>query len=209
MSSRQFLSRNLCARSTYICALLRTLSSGIARFAGAMCLLLILPTASADEVSQLAAPSAERANTQLADEMESIKKELLTLRRDLVILEEDLLFPASSQVAVFVSMDVGELFQLDAVTLKINNKEVTHHLYTEKQVEALYRGGVQKLYVGNVKQGKNTVTAFFTGLGPAGRDYRRASTVTFEKTFEPAFVELQVLDSEAKLQPKFNAAAGQ
>lgn len=165
-----------------------------------------LGPAHADELSDA---GSSRASTQLSNEMEDIKEELLGLRRDLVILEEDLLFPASSQVAVFVSMDVGELFQLDAVTLKINNKSVTHHLYTEKQVEALYRGGVQKLYVGNVKQGKNTVTAFFTGLGPSGRDYRRASTVTFEKTFEPAFVELQVLDSQAKIQPKFNATAGQ
>ena len=149
-----------------------------------------------------------RVDTTLNREMESIKKDLLELRRDLVVLEEDLLFPASSQVAVFVGVDTGTFFQLDAVTLKINGREVAHHLYTEKQVDALYRGGVQKLYVGNVKQGENTVTAFFTGRGPAGRDYRRASTVTFEKTFEPAFVELKVVDSEQKYQPEFSAAAG-
>ena len=158
---------------------------------------------------ELAGAAESRGSTQLVGEMEDIKKELLALRRDLVILEEDLLFPASSQLAVFVSMDVGEFFQLDAVTLKINNKEVTHHLYTEKLVQALFRGGVQKLYVGNVKQRKNKVTAFFTGLGPSGRDYRRASTVTFEKTFEPAIVELQVLDKDSKIQPAFKAAAGQ
>lgn len=154
------------------------------------------------------AGSASRVDTSLTREMETIKKDLLELRRDLVVLEEDLLFPASSQVAVFVGIDAGTFFQLDAVTLKINGKEVTHHLYTEKQVDALYRGGVQKLYVGNVKQGENTVTAFFTGRGPAGRDYRRASTVTFEKTFEPAFVELKVTDSQENYQPDFTAAAG-
>ena len=153
-------------------------------------------------------PSAARVDTVLNQEMESIKEDLLELRRDLVVLEEDLLFPASSQVAVFVGVDAGAFFQLDAVTLKINGKEVTHHLYTEKQVDALYRGGVQKLYVGNVKQGENTVTAFFTGRGPAGRDYRRASSVTFEKTFEPAFVELKVTDSQENYQPDFTAAAG-
>ena len=75
-------------------------------------------------------------------------------------------------------------------------------------MDALNRGGVQKLFVGNVKQGENTVTAFFTGRGPSGRDYRRASSVTFEKTFEPAFVELKVTDSEEKYQPDFTAAAG-
>ena len=84
-------------------------------------------------------PSAARVDTVLNQEMESIKEDLLELRRDLVVLEEDLLFPASSQVAVFVGVDAGAFFQLDAVTLKINGKEVTHHLYTEKQVDALYR----------------------------------------------------------------------
>ena len=142
----------------------------------------------------------------LDNEMEDVKKSLLNLKRDLVILEEDLLFPASSQVAVFLSMDVGEFFQLDAVTLKVNGKQVAHHLYTDKQVDALFRGGVQKLFVGNVKQGKNRVTAFFTGRGPSGRDYRRATSVDFQKTFEPAFVELAITDSTAKYQPDFNAA---
>lgn len=165
--------------------------------------------ASAESPETEAAESAPaRVDTSLNRDMESIKKDLLELRRDLVVLEEDLLFPASSQVAVFVGVDAGTFFQLDAVTLKINGKEVTHHLYTEKQVDALYRGGVQKLFTGNVKQGENTVTAFFTGRGPAGRDYRRASTVTFEKTFEPAFVELKITDSEENYQPDFSAAAG-
>jgi len=142
----------------------------------------------------------------LDNEMEDVKRALLDLKRDLIILEEDLLFPASTQVAVFLSMDVGEFFQLDSVTLKINGREVTHHLYTDKQVDALYRGGVQKLYVGNVKQGKNRITAFFTGRGPSGRDYRRATTVEFDKSFEPAFVELAISDSTAKYQPAFSAA---
>ena len=60
--------------------------------------------------------------------------------------------------------------------------------------------------MGNVKQGKNRVTAFFTGRGPSGRDYRRATTVEFEKSFEPTFVELAIADSEAKYQPEFSAS---
>ena len=155
------------------------------------------------EVDVAASPDGDGA---LAGSMEDIKRSLLDLKRDLAILEEDLLFPASSQVSIFLSMDVGEFFQLDAVTLKINGREVSHHLYTENQVDALFRGGVQKLYLGNVKQGKNRVTAFFTGRGPAGRDYKRATTVEFEKTFEPAFVELKISDSTAKYQPEFQSS---
>jgi hypothetical protein len=103
-------------------------------------------------------------------------------------------------------MDLGEFFQLDSVTLKLNGKEVAHHLYTDKQVDALYRGGIQKLYIGNVKQGNNRITAFFTGRGPSGRDYRRATSVAFDKSFEPTFVELAIADSTAKYQPEFSAA---
>lgn len=141
-----------------------------------------------------------------ADDLEAVKQELLALKRDLVILEEDLLFPASSQVAVFLSMDVGEFFALDAVTVKLDGEEVTHHLYTERQIGALLRGGVQKLYLGNVQQGKHRLTAFFTGRGPSERDYRRAATVEFEKSFEPTFIELAIRDSESKYQPEFSAA---
>lgn len=149
---------------------------------------------------------AEESHTnQLDEEMEDVKKALVELKRDLVILEEDLLFPASSQVSVFLSMDAGKLFQLDAVSLKLNGKEVTHHLYTEKQVDALHRGGVQKLFVGNVKQGENRVTAFFTGRGPSGRDFRRATTVEFNKGFEPTFIALAISDETADYQPEFVA----
>jgi hypothetical protein len=142
-------------------------------------------------------------------QMEDIKLSLVRLKRDLVVLEEDLLFPASSQVAVFLAMDLGEFFALDAVTLKLNGKEVSHYLYTDKQVDALFRGGVQRLFVGNVRQGSNRLTAFFTGRGPSGRDYRRATTVEFDKTFEPAFVELKITDSTAKYQPEFVAIVSQ
>lgn len=159
-----------------------------------------------DDTAAASEPASAAAPVALDSDLERVKKNLLKLKRDLVILEEDLLFPASSQVAVFLSMDIGELFQLDAVSVKLNGKEVAHHLYTDRQVDALYRGGVQKLFIGNVKQGHNRLTAFFTGRGPSGRDYRRATTVEFEKSFEPAFVELAISDSGAKYQPEFSAA---
>jgi hypothetical protein len=136
---------------------------------------------------------------------QSLEAELLQLNARLQLLEEDLLYPASSRVAIYLSMDLGELFALDAVTLKLNGKDVTHHLYTERQVNALYKGGVQKLYVGNAKQGMNRLTAFFTGKGPHDRDYKRATTLEFEQSFEPVFVELLVTDDTGSQQPEFVA----
>ncbi len=98
--------------------------------------------------------------------MQSLRREVVDLNRDLFMLEEDLLFPASTQVAVFVSMDVGTFFALDSVQLKVDDKEVANYLYTEREQDALKRGGVQRLWLGNMKAGEHEVTAFFTGQGP-------------------------------------------
>lgn len=138
---------------------------------------------------------------------QALEAQLLQLDTELRLLEEDLLYPASSRVAVYLSMDLGELFSLDAVTLKLNGKEVAHHLYTEREVNALYKGGIQKLYVGNARQGINQLTAFFIGTGPHARDYKRATSLSFEQTFEPIFVELSITDETDSQQPEFTAAA--
>lgn len=146
-------------------------------------------------------------DTDLAGEMETLKQALVNLNRDLFILEEDLLFPSSTQVAVYLSMDVGEYFKLDSVELKIDGKLATHYLYTDRQVNALYKGGVQRLYVGNVNQGTREITAFFIGTGPENRPYKRAVNLAFDKDDEAATIELKIIDSTSKQQPTFSAIA--
>ncbi len=104
-----------------------------------------------------AAGSAAEApvdRSALDAEVQSLRREVVDLNRDLFMLEEDLLFPASTQVAVFVSMDVGTFFALDSVQLKVDDKEVANYLYTEREQEALKRGGVQRLWLGNLKAGR-------------------------------------------------------
>lgn len=146
--------------------------------------------------------SAETLRT-LDEQAQDIKSELLALNRDLFILEEELLFPANTQVAVFVSVDVGEFFALDSVALKLNGKEVGNYLYTEKEVAALHRGGVQRLYTGNLRAGEHELVAVMTGKGPHGRDYKRGATLSFEKKLGAKYLELRVRDSEQRLQPEF------
>ena len=135
--------------------------------------------------------------------IQSLKQEAMDLNRDLLVLEEELLFPASTQVAVFVSVDVGALFDLDSVELKLDDSVVTSYLYTEREVRALHRGGVQRLYMGNLRTGKHELVAVFIGKGPKGRDYRRGTTLKFEKGTDPKYIELQIRDDTHGLQPDF------
>lgn len=139
----------------------------------------------------------------LDEEVQALKKLAVDLNRDLFLLEEELLFPASTQVSVFVSMDVGEFFALDSIELKLDGKDVASYLYTDREVDALYRGGVQRLFAGNVRAGEHELVAFFTGQGPHERAYRRGATLKFEKGIGPKYIELKISDRESRLQPEF------
>ncbi|MCE7902681.1 MAG: AraC family transcriptional regulator [Gammaproteobacteria bacterium PRO9] len=146
-----------------------------------------------------ATPAARSVDT----EVQSLKDQVLDLNRELFLLEEELLFPANTQVAVFVSMDVGDFFGLDSVQLRIDDKPVSKYLYTAREVKALQRGGVHRLYLGNLKTGEHELTATFTGEGPHERDYRRGTTLKIEKGIGAKFVELRISDRESKQQPEF------
>jgi hypothetical protein len=114
-----------------------------------------------------------------------------------------LLFPANTQVALYVSMDVGAFFALDSVTVKIDNKEVKNYLYTAREADALLKGGVQQIYLGNLKVGRHELVAFFTGKGPQERDYKRGATISFDKGVGAKYLELKITDRVAKHQPEF------
>ena len=108
------------------------------------------------------------ADTRALDEtVQDLKKDVVDLNKELFVLEEELLFPANTQVAVFVSMDIGEFFALDSLSLKIDNKEVANYMYTPREAEALLKGGVHRVYLGNLKVGEHQLVAFFSGKGPS------------------------------------------
>ncbi|MCX8115242.1 MAG: AraC family transcriptional regulator [Burkholderiaceae bacterium] len=153
--------------------------------------------------------AAQTTTANLDDRIQDVKGDVIRLNRDLMVLEEELLFPANTQVAIFVSMDVGRLFSLDSVKIKLDDKDVANYLYTPAEVQALHRGGVQRIYVGNLKAGSHELVAFFTGKGPHDRDYKRGATIRFDKSTEPKYIELQIKDSTGKLQPEFEVKVWQ
>lgn len=166
----------------------------------------IVALAAASSVPVLA-QSGDADDQSVAESVESLKKKVIRLNRDLFILEEDLLFPASTQFAVFVSLDTGQFLKLDAIKLKVDGEVVASYLYTERQVKALERGGMQRLYVGNLKTGTHEVTAFVEGIGPDNRAYKQAATVDFEKDTGTAALEIRIQDRSSDYQPSVSIVA--
>ena len=180
--------------SPLVCRLAgRCLTAKVALLAGFLAL-TVTPVA----FSQSAAPAAP-----VDEQVQSLKSDVLDLNRDLFVLEQELLYPANTQVAVFVSVDAGTFFALDSVQLKIDGKEVADYLYTPREVHALAQGGVQRLYVGNLKVGKHQLVAFLTGKGPHNLDYTRGATLDFQKGIGAKYLELTITDDQSKLQPQF------
>lgn len=162
----------------------------------ATCLLLPLATA-----------PVEAEEAPVAMTVEELRRQVIQLNRDLFVLEEDLLFPASTQFAVFLSVDAGEFLSLDSVKLQVGNQVVASHLYTERQVDALQRGGMQRLYMGNLRTGTHEVTVFVEGIGPQGRPYKKAATTELEKGTGTATLEVRIRDRSRDYEPAVELVA--
>ncbi|MGH1487059.1 MAG: AraC family transcriptional regulator [Cellvibrionaceae bacterium] len=140
---------------------------------------------------------------KISKEIQELKQEVIVLNKDLKLMEETLLFPSSTKFSVFVSVSSGRFFSLEGVKLKIDGELVSTHVYSDKQRQALIRGGIQKLHVTNLNTGKHKATIFFTGVGPNGRDYKRAIDLDFEKTEGSGHMELIVSDDGSIQEPVF------
>ena len=147
--------------------------------------------------------SSNNSDGQLSQRTDQIKAQVIELNRDLFLLEEDLLHPASTRLALYVSIDNGSFFKLESVKLKLDGKPITSFLYTSKDVDALKRGAIHPVYQGNIATGEHELVAFFTGIGSHGRTYKRAVSLKFDKEDAEKAFEVQIKDDSASLQPIF------
>jgi len=126
----------------------------------------------------------------LDDQVQEIKSDVLSIAQELNQLEEKLLYPSGTQVAIFVTLAKGDQMRLDAVRLQIDGQLVAHHIYSFKELEALRKGGVQRIYVGNVATGDHKLEVLVDGKLEGGADFSRTERFTFRKEVKPKMVEL-------------------
>jgi len=128
----------------------------------------------------------------LDEQVQDIKKDVINLTADLLQLEEKLLYPSNSQFAIFVSLAEKDGLRLDAVQIKLENKVLAHHLYTFRELEAMQKGGVQKIYTGNVKTGEHKLEISYAARSSGGDVSRHTDSYTLKKGVGPKFVEIKI-----------------
>ena len=124
----------------------------------------------------------------LDEQVQEIKTDVLSIATELNRLEEKLLYPSDTQVAIFVSLAEGDKSRLDAVDIELDGTAVAHHLYTFKELEALQKGGVQRIYVGNVRTGEHALQVTVIGKTDGDADFRKAERFTITKSIGPKLV---------------------
>lgn len=128
----------------------------------------------------------------LDEQVQEIKADVLGIAAELSQLEERLLYPSNTQVAVFVSLVKGETFRLDSVEIQLDGKPVAHHIYTFKELEALQKGGVQRIYTGNIRGGEHDLQVSVTGKATGDSDILNTERFTFNKGVGPKIVEVSL-----------------
>ena len=94
----------------------------------------------------------------------------------------------------------GDTLRLDSVEVRVDGKPAAHYIYSFKELEALQRGGVQRLHTGNIASGEHQLEVLVTGKLANGSDYTHTDTATFTKEIKPKLLGLTVSGSSTSVQ---------
>lgn len=137
----------------------------------------------------------------LDEQVQEIKSDVLEIAAELARLEEKLLYPSNTQVAVFVALAPQDASRFDAVRIQIDGQAVAHYIYSFKELDALRRGGVQRLYVGNLPTGDHRIDVQVDGKAQGGADFSHTGQFTFSKGVEPKLVGLTLAGPDSGRAP--------
>jgi len=137
----------------------------------------------------------------LDEQVQAIKSDVLGISQELSRLEEKLLYPSGTQVAIFVTLAKGDSMRLDAVRLQIDGQLVAHYIYSAKDLEHLRKGGVQRIFVGNVSTGDHQIEVLVDGKLEGGADFSRTDRFSFRKEVKPKLVGLTLAGPDSGSAP--------
>ena len=135
----------------------------------------------------------------LDEQVQEVKSDVLSIAAELKRLEERLLYPSNTHLAVFVEIPKGDTLRLDSVRIQIDGQQVAHSIYSFKELEALQKGGVQRIYTGNVSTGSHQIEVSIAGKLDSGKDYSRTERFDFTKGIEPKLLGVTLGSSELRL----------
>ena len=136
----------------------------------------------------------------LDEQVQEIKGEVLSIAADLNLLEERLIYPSSTEISLFIALEKDETFRLDSIEIMLEGKAVAHHIYTFKELEALQKGGVQRIYTGNIRSGRHDLQVSMIGKSSGGSDLEESASYIVDKGVGPKIVEIRLTAHDIKIR---------
>jgi hypothetical protein len=151
-----------------------------------------IAVASTGGIAAESAPRKSSSMQSLDEQVQEVKSDVLAIAAELSNLEEQLLYPSNTQIAVFVSIEEGDEVALDSAQISIDGELVAQHIYSFKELEALRKGGVQRIYTGNIRTGDHQIEVSIAGKRAGGKDFGAVETFAFSKAVDPKLVGIQL-----------------
>jgi len=142
---------------------------------------------------------SKQPGKSLDEQVQDIKTETLSIGTQMRLLEEKLLYPSSTQVAVYVSLDSAAKYRLDSIEIELDANPAAQHVYTVRELEALQKGGVQRIYTGNIAGGEHGLKVLIRGKAKGGSDIRETKSLKFSKDEGPRVLEIHLADSDTNI----------
>ena len=165
---------------------------------GLLALLLYAATAAAE------LPLAKEYQS-LDKRIQTIKGGQLALGQDLSMLDKGMLSFSGNPLVVYLTTDIDDIFELQAVELELNGNLTARIEMTPTMLSALQHGGAQRVIVKEIQQGDYQLKATIIGKVGKGREYRTPVTLTFSKENRPKIVELRVSNARERFLPNIDA----
>ena len=135
-------------------------------------------------------PLVGRADTvEAQQQMQAIQYQLITLERDLLLLDEKL----SPPLLVFFSVKTDNKFKLDKINLRLDNQPLTEKIYAAPAKEALRQNGADLIFDKRIPVGQHQLIAYYTNR--AGQ--QRGVTYDFSLGKQPQVLEVVIQPSNA------------
>lgn len=128
--------------------------------------------------------------SSLDEDITDLKSEIFAHTGEIFELEQKVLHPVDTRLAVFLTLTNRDGLDLDSVELYVNGQPVASHLYTARETGSLQQGGIQQLFTGNLANGEHQLKAVITARAANDRFVRRESTHRFQK--RPGALRLQM-----------------
>ena len=139
--------------------------------------------------------AAKEQMKSLDEQVQEVKADALSIATQMRALEEKLLYPSGTQIAVFVSLDNEAKYRVGSIEIRLDGKPIAQHFYSLKEHEALKKGGIQRIYVGNIVSGEHGLQVRMFGKTAGGSDFDREETFTFSKNADPKTLDVHLVNA--------------